>query len=285
VILAVALTVMSLFVAVGLGWAGRRLHISNLDAQALAEKVAFPAPASALEWPELRVQSAVPQPDELSPVIMQVDWPAYPERIATLLVALDDHDEQRAVSVLCRWSASGAGIAALRRGADLELRRRQSLERVHAILLAEDYQDGGDRFEADWLCLGVARVLLGNEAAGQDGVRFAAVTMTAETPVQAIVRVRLAPRLQQQAFEQWLRAVPAVRYAVLVTGDVDYEVLLGCHSFADLGDVLTQICGCLDVQVASTALVLHEVAGLGRRRCRGGRAIPDEVTVRRLSAM
>jgi hypothetical protein len=285
VIFAIALAVTSLFVAAGLTWAGRRLHISNLDAQALAEKVAFPVPVSALEWPELRVQSAVPQPDELSPVIVQVGWPAHPERVATLLVALDDHDEERAVSVLCRWSASGAGIAALRRGADLQLRRRQSLERVHAILLAEDYQDGSDRFEADWLWRGTARVPLGNEGAAGNSVRFAAVTMTAETPVQAIVRVRLAPCLQQQVFEGWLRAIPAVRYAVLVTGDADYELLLGCHSFADLGDVITQVCGCRDVQVASTALVLHEVAGLGRRKCRGGRSIPDEVTVRRLSAM
>ena len=284
-IFVIALAVTSLFVVAGLIWAGRRLHISNLDAQALAEKVAFPVPASALEWPELQVQAAVPQPDELSPVIMQVGWPAHPERIATLLVALDDRDEQRAVSLLCQWSASGAPVATLRRGVELELRRRQSLERVHAILLAEDYRDGGDRFEADWLCRGIASVLLGNEDADRDGVRFAAVTMTAETPVQAIVRVRLAPRLQQQAFEQWLRAVPAVRYAVLVTGDADYELLLGCHSFADLGDLLTQICGCRNVQVASTALVLHEVAGLDRRECRGGHAVPDEVTVRRLNAM
>ena len=147
---AIALTVISVFIVAGLAWAGRRLHISNLDAQALAEKIAFPVPVSALEWPELQVQSAVPQPDELSPVIVQVGWPAHPEQAATLLVALDDHDEQRAVSLLCRWSASGAGIAALRRGAELELRRRQSLERVHVILLAEDYQDGSDRFEADW---------------------------------------------------------------------------------------------------------------------------------------
>ncbi|HEY6496761.1 MAG TPA: hypothetical protein VIZ43_26085 [Trebonia sp.] len=148
-ILAIALTVIVLFLGAALVWAGRMLHISNLDAQALAEKVAFPAPASALEWPELRVRSAVPQPDRLSPVIVQVGWPAYPDRIATLLVALD-HDERRAVSLLAEWSASGAAVAALRHGTELELRRRQSLDRVHAILLAEDYQDGGGRLEADW---------------------------------------------------------------------------------------------------------------------------------------
>jgi hypothetical protein len=107
------------------------------------------------------------------------------------------------------------------------------------------------------------------------------VSVAAETPVRVIVRVKLAPRLQWEAFEQWLRAIPAVLSAALVTGDVDYEVQLDCPSFADLGDVLTRICGCQGVQVASTALILHEVAGLGLRQ----RAIPDEVTMRRLRIM
>jgi hypothetical protein len=144
VIHVIALTVVSLFVVAGLTWAGRLLHISNLDVQALTEKVAFPVPASALEWPELQVQSAVPQPDELSLVIVQVGWPAHPERVAVLLVALD-RDEQRAVSLLSQWSTSGASVAAMHRGVEVELRRRRSLERVHAILLAEDYQDRDDR--------------------------------------------------------------------------------------------------------------------------------------------
>jgi hypothetical protein len=149
VILAIALTGIGLVIAAGLTWAGRLLHISNLDAQALAEKVAFPRPASALEWPELRIQSAVLQPDEESLVIVQVGWPTYPDRGATLLVELD-RDEQRAASLLFRWSASVVAVAAMRRGPEVELRRRQSLERVHGILLAEDYQDRGNRFAADW---------------------------------------------------------------------------------------------------------------------------------------
>jgi DNA-binding Lrp family transcriptional regulator len=99
--------------------------------------------------------------------------------------------------------------------------------------------------------------------------------------VQAIVRVRLAPSLQCQAFERWLRAIPAVLHGVLVTGDVDYELQLNCRSFADLGDVLTQIRGCHGVEVESTALVLHEVTGLGQRRP----IVPDEVTLRRVRNM
>ena len=143
-ILVIALTVISLFVAAGLTWAGRLLHISSLDAQALAEKVAFPEPASALEWPELRVQSAVPQPDELSLVIVQVGWPAHPGQVANLLVTFD-HDERRALSLLLEWSAAGASVATQRDGMAVEFRRRQSLERVHATLLAEDYQVANSR--------------------------------------------------------------------------------------------------------------------------------------------
>ena len=136
-ILAVAISAVFLSLVAVLTWTVRLLRISALDAQALAEKLAFPEPASALEWPELRVQSVVPQPDDLSPVILEVGWPAYPERVATLLVALD-HDEARAVSLLCQWSTAGAAVMTLRQGAELELRRRQSLERVHGILLGED---------------------------------------------------------------------------------------------------------------------------------------------------
>jgi hypothetical protein len=139
VILAIALADLIVPLAAGFVWTARRLHVSGLDAQALAEKVAFPEPASALEWPEMQVRSVVPEPDELSSVIVQVRWPAYPSRVAFLLVTLD-HDERRALSLLSRWSVTGASVMAERQGAELELRRRQTLERVHAILIAEDYQ-------------------------------------------------------------------------------------------------------------------------------------------------
>ena len=50
------------------------------------------------------------------------------------------------------------------------------------------------------------------------------MSVAAGSPVLAIVRVRLTPRLPWQAFEQWLRAIPAVLHAAFVTGDDDYEV-------------------------------------------------------------
>ena len=138
-VVAIALPGVILFLATGLMLAARLLRIGALDRQALAEKVAFPEPASALEWPELRVRHVVPEPGGLSPVLLQVGWPAYPSRVAILLVTLDP-DEQRALSLLCQWSDTGASVVAERHGTGLELRRRQSLETVHASLIAEDYQ-------------------------------------------------------------------------------------------------------------------------------------------------
>jgi Lrp/AsnC family leucine-responsive transcriptional regulator len=83
--------------------------------------------------------------------------------------------------------------------------------------------------------------------------------------VQAIARVRLAPFLSRQVFEQNLRTVPAVRSAVHVIGDVDYELRLVCRDLADLGFVLSSLRRCRGTEVVSTALVLREVEGLSRR--------------------
>ena len=51
-------------------------------------------------------------------------------------MALEPGDA-RALSVLCQWSNAGTAVVALRQGPELELRRRQSLERIHATLLDE----------------------------------------------------------------------------------------------------------------------------------------------------
>jgi hypothetical protein len=139
VILSIALASAIMFVlAAGLVWTTRLVHVGNLDAQALAEKVASPDPASALDWPELHVYAVVPQPEEESVVLLHVGWPARPRCEAVLLLALD-HGDSRSLALLAQWCASAASISpASRGGAELELRRRQSLHRVHAVLIAED---------------------------------------------------------------------------------------------------------------------------------------------------
>ena len=139
VITAVALgVVIVLGTAAGLAWAARLVHVGNLDALALAAKVAVPDPVSALDWPELQVRAIVPQPDERPLVLLLVSWPAHRRREATLLVALDSGDH-RSVGLLPQWCSTRASVAPTRQeGAALELRRRQSLERVHGVLIAEN---------------------------------------------------------------------------------------------------------------------------------------------------
>ncbi len=139
-IVAVAIGAAVLFVAAGLAWTAYLVHVGNLDAMELAAKVATPDPVSALDWPELRVRAIVPQPDEPPLVLLLVDWPAHPQRAATLLVALDSGDHRSLLPLLSQWCATQASVSPTRQGgADLELRRRQSLERVHAVLVAEDH--------------------------------------------------------------------------------------------------------------------------------------------------
>jgi hypothetical protein len=113
VILAVALAGVTLFIAAGLAWTARLVHVGNLDAQALAEKAAVPAPTSALDWPELHLQAVVAQPDEQSLVLLHVDWPAHPQRLATLLVSLDQGD-QRSLSLLSQWCVGHASVSPAR---------------------------------------------------------------------------------------------------------------------------------------------------------------------------
>ena len=139
VILSIALASAITFILAGMTWwAARLVHVGSLDAQALAEKAASPAPASALDWPELHVHAVVSQPGEEPVVLLHVGWPARPRCDAVLLLALD-YGDSRSLSLLAQWCTGAASVAPVRcGGAELELRRRQSLDRVHAFLIAED---------------------------------------------------------------------------------------------------------------------------------------------------
>jgi hypothetical protein len=137
VIIAAALAGVIVLIAAGLTWAAHLVHIGDLDMQALADKLATPEPASALDWPELRVRAVIPEPGDEPLVLLQVGWPAHPRQMSALLVALD-HGDERSVPLLSQWCTRQASVAPVRQpGSGLEFRRRQSLERVHAVLVAE----------------------------------------------------------------------------------------------------------------------------------------------------
>lgn len=126
-----------LFIAAGLAWTAWLIHVGNLDAQALAEKTGVACPTSLVEWPELRVRSVVSGPDEPLLVLLLVEWPAR-ERLATALVVLRA-DERKAIRLLTQWRDEDASISPTRRdGGLIELRRRQTLDRVTGHVIAED---------------------------------------------------------------------------------------------------------------------------------------------------
>ncbi|HEY5354105.1 MAG TPA: hypothetical protein VIK57_16775 [Streptosporangiaceae bacterium] len=136
-IIAAALAGVIVLIAAGLILAAYPVQIGNLDMQALADKLATPQPASALDWPELRLHAVIPEPGGQPLVLLQVGWPAHPRQTAALLVALD-HGDERSVPLLAQWCTRQASVAPVRQqGSELEFRRRQSLERVHAVLVAE----------------------------------------------------------------------------------------------------------------------------------------------------
>jgi hypothetical protein len=83
--------------------------------------------------------------------------------------------------------------------------------------------------------------------------------------VQATARVRLAPSLSREVFEAHLRAIPAVRSAAYVIGDVDYELRLACRDLAGLEVALASLRSCRGTELVSTALLLRDVEGLSRR--------------------
>jgi len=62
---------------------------------------------------------------------------------AALLVALGRGDD-RSPSLLSRWCSTRTSVSPARRGAWMELRRRQSLERVHAVPVAEGTTPSAD---------------------------------------------------------------------------------------------------------------------------------------------
>ena len=153
-----------MIIAAGLGAAARLMHIGNLDAMALAEKLATPRPVSALDWPELRVLAVVPEPGQPSEILLLAERPLHHGQTSTLLIEVYAGQQvaqlatglrpsasapdltalatlERQVALLSRWCDAGASVSPSRRGPDeLELRRRQSLERVRGRLLAEDLE-------------------------------------------------------------------------------------------------------------------------------------------------
>jgi hypothetical protein len=132
----IGLTIAGTLLVGGMVWIGYLFHVGTLDAKALAEKTAVPHPRSAVDWPELRVRSVLAQPDDGHYLLVSVLWPAWPDRTSILLLEVSAAADD--LHRLSDWCSTQAPVTPLRGPeGSVELRRRHSLERVQAHVLAE----------------------------------------------------------------------------------------------------------------------------------------------------
>jgi hypothetical protein len=85
-----------------------------------------------------------------------------------------------------------------------------------------------------------------------------AVATADPSPVEALVRVRLASRTGPELFETWLLDRPAVAGVWSLTGDFDYEVRLACPDLEGLTGELRAMRQC-GAEQTDTCLLLREI--------------------------
>ena len=85
-----------------------------------------------------------------------------------------------------------------------------------------------------------------------------AVATADQSPVEALVRVRLASRTGPELFETWLLGRPAVTGLWSLTGDFDYEVRLACPDLEDLTGELHAMRQ-YGAEQTDTSLLLREI--------------------------
>jgi hypothetical protein len=133
----IALAVLIVSVTGSTSWAVRSIRAGMRDALDLTTKLAVPEPRRAADWPELRVDAVVFDPEGSDRVLVVARWPAHPEVRAFLVLEIDD-SPKRAQRLLGEWRDRDASLSprALD-GHGLVLRRRHSNDAVSALVVRE----------------------------------------------------------------------------------------------------------------------------------------------------
>jgi hypothetical protein len=135
--LIVAVPVLILSVTGSTSLAVRTIRLGMLDAHDLASKLAIPHPRCAAEWPELRLESVVVDPEGSSRVLVGATWPAHPECRAFLLLDLDEAPS-RARRLLAQWCDDNVSLSPRTLdGERIRLRRRRSRDAMCARVVRE----------------------------------------------------------------------------------------------------------------------------------------------------
>jgi len=117
-------------------WTARAFKVAARDALDLAAKLAVPEPRSAADWPELRVDEVVCDPEAPNRVLLVGRWPAHPEPRS--LLELEVGAPPRARQLLTRWCDVHASISSRSNGdGRVVLRRRRTNESLEVRITSE----------------------------------------------------------------------------------------------------------------------------------------------------
>jgi hypothetical protein len=124
-----------------IGWCvidmGHALRIPSRNARDSVAKLEQPRRSSARDWPELRVATVVPDPDDANTLLVVVQRPAHPTP-RSLLVLTTAGSDDRARRLLETWRDSEASVSPTRVGErGVVLRRHRDLRELRAVLVHE----------------------------------------------------------------------------------------------------------------------------------------------------
>jgi hypothetical protein len=134
----IGLAVLVVALGISAGWAAHRFRVATRDSLDLAAKVHVPRPQRASDWPELRVDAVVIDPEAGNHVLVFVHWPAHPERQALLTIEVVAPGSA-ACRLLHQWRDVGASVSPRADVDELVLRRRHTNDVVRARVVREAY--------------------------------------------------------------------------------------------------------------------------------------------------
>ncbi|HUI48067.1 MAG TPA: hypothetical protein VL119_05190 [Acidimicrobiia bacterium] len=132
-----ALVLLVVAVVGSTSWAVHLLRAGIRDSRELAAKLAIPHPRRAADWPELRLDAVVIDPEGADHVLVVARWPAHPDPRALLVLAVDDAPV-RARRLLAEWRDSDTSLSPrFGVGGQLVLRQRRTRHEVRARVVKE----------------------------------------------------------------------------------------------------------------------------------------------------
>ncbi len=133
----VAVAVLVIGVAASISWATHLIFVGARDSSDLAAKLLVPFPVRAADWPELRLDAVVIDPERGERVLVVARWPAHPESRVMLDLEVGD-PASHAHSLLMFWRDMNASLSPRSDPGDqLLLRRRRTQDTVSARVVGE----------------------------------------------------------------------------------------------------------------------------------------------------